>query len=230
MSSDAGRRDPGRAWALARLALLVVLLVAGGVVVLSGSLPSAATVRTWVADGGPWVPAGFVVAYAAATLLPAPKFALSTVAGLAFGLGAGWVIVWAGAMLGAAAAFGIGRALGRDGAQRLAGHHLTRLNELVERRGALAILAARLVPFVPFTVVNYASGVTRLRLTPYLVATAVGILPGTFAYVAVGAYGTEPGRWPFLLGVAVLVVLSVAGLVGARRSRTRTEPAPEREA
>ena len=220
---DAGRDgapNAERAWPLARLVLLAVLLLAGGVVVLTGHLPAAATVRAWVSRGGGWVPVAFVLAYAAATLLPAPKWALSTAAGLVFGLGTGWVLVWAGAMLGAAAGFWLGRALGRDGVHRIAARHLGRLDALVERHGVLAILAARLVPFIPFTAVNYASGVTTIRCTTYLLATGAGILPGTFAYVAVGAYGGDPGRWPFLLGVAVLVGLSVAGLVGARRART----------
>ena len=193
-----------------------MLLLAGVVLTLSGTLPSTATVRGWVEQGGPWVPVGFVVGYAAVTLLLVPKNVLSAAAGVVFGLGTGSLLVWAGAMLGAAAAYRIGRVLGRDGVERLAGGSLARLDGLVERRGVVAVLAARLVPVVPFTLVNYGSGLTTVGFVPYLAATGVGIVPGTLAYVAVGAYGTQPGRWPFLVAIGALIVLTVGGVVATR--------------
>ena len=82
---------------------------------------------------------------------------------------------------------------------------------------AFAVLLARLVPVVPFTAVNYGSGLTAVTFPAYLLATAVGIIPGTLAYVAVGAYGTDPGNWPFLLAAGVLVALSLGGAWLARR-------------
>jgi uncharacterized membrane protein YdjX (TVP38/TMEM64 family) len=213
--------------ATARLLVLGALLMAGVVLTLTGALPSADTVRGWADQGGPGVAVGFVAAYAAITLLLVPKNVLSAAAGLVFGLTTGSLLVWTGAVLGAAAAFWLGRALGREGVERLAGRPLARLDALVERRGAIAVLVARLVPVVPFTLVNYGSGVTVVGFGRYLVATAVGIVPGTVAYVAVGAYGTEPGTWPFLLAVAVLVALGVGGVVAARRRSADTRDAPE---
>ncbi len=207
------------AWA--RLGVLGLLLLAGVVLTVAGVLPEATTVQGWVDGGGRWVAVAFVVGYATVTLLLVPKNVLSVAAGFVFGLATGSLLVWSGAMLGATAAFWLGRALGRDGVARLAGRHLSRWDGLVGRHGLLAVLVARLIPVVPFTAVNYGSGVTAVAFGRYLAATAVGIVPGTVAYVAVGAYGGQPGRWPFLFAVGVLALLSLAGLVAARRARER---------
>lgn len=200
-----------------RLGLLVVLLAAGGAVLLFVDLPTVEEVHAWATAGGSWVPFAFVGAYAVATLLPIPKNVLSAAAGLAFGLTFGTGLVWLAAMIGAAASFGLGRILGRDGIRRLAGVHLEKLDALVLKHGLVAILIARLIPVVPFTAVNYGSGLTAVRFPAYLLATGVGILPGTVAYVAVGAYGADPGSWPFMLAIGALLVLTLGGAWLARR-------------
>lgn len=192
------------------------LLAVGGAILAFVPLPTADEVRAWATTGGAWVPLTFIGGYAVATLLLLPKNVLSAAAGLAFGLTMGTALVWLAAMIGAAA-FWLGRVLGRDGVRRLAGVHLERLDALVIKHGVVAILLARLVPLVPFTAVNYGSGLTAVRFPAYLLATAVGILPGTVAYVAVGAYGADPGNWPFLVAAGALVALSLLGAWLARR-------------
>ncbi len=208
-----------------RLAALGALLASGLVLLLTVPL-DVAGVRAAVETAGPWAAVAFVAGYVVATLLLLPKNVLSAAAGLAFGLVGGVVLVWTGAVAGAAVAFWVGRALGRDGVRRLAGDRLDRLDDLVTRHGVLAVLVARLVPVVPFTAVNYGSGLTAVGFGPYLLATAVGILPGTVAYTALGAFGTEPGSWPFLVAVGALVVLTAGGLLVARRRRAASAERP----
>jgi uncharacterized membrane protein YdjX (TVP38/TMEM64 family) len=213
-----------------RLAVLVLLLALGGVVVLVVPLPDAQELQGWAVNGGIWLPAVFIAGYAAATLFLLPKNVLSVAAGLVFGLPAGVLLVWLAAVIGAAASFWLGRRLGREGVIRIAGRHLDNLDNLVRRHGVLAVLIARLIPVVPFTAVNYGSGLTAVAFPAYLAATAVGIIPGTVAYVAVGAYGTRPGGWQFVVAAGALLVLSVGGSWFARR-RTRgpatADPDPE---
>jgi uncharacterized membrane protein YdjX (TVP38/TMEM64 family) len=207
-----------------RLAGLLVLITTGLVVTVVVGTPDGEMLRAFVAAGGAWVPTGFVLSYALATLLLVPKNMLSAAAGFAFGPVAGVLLVWVAALLGAAAAFWLGRGLGRDGVLRLAGGHLDRLDGLVARHGVAAVLLARLVPVVPFTAVNYGSGLTAVGFGPYLLATAIGIVPGTVAYVAVGAYGAEPTGWPFLSAAGVLAALTLGGAWYARwRRRPREE-------
>ncbi len=77
----------------------------------------------------------------------------------------------------------------------------------------------RLVPILPFTVINYSAGLTAVRTRDYAIGTAVGIVPGTVSFVALGAFGTDPGSWPFLIPATVLIALTGGGLLVARKSR-----------
>lgn len=206
-----------------RLAALVLLLLTGAAILLFVPLPAPEELQLRVSSAGTWAPVLFGVLYVVATLLLLPKNLLSAAAGLAFGLAPGVAVVWVAAVLGASASFWLGRRLGRDGVARLTGRHLVRLDEMVRRHGTLAVLIARLIPVVPFTAVNYGSGLTAVGFRAYLLATAVGIVPGTVAYVAVGAYGTEPGGWRFISAAGALLLLTVGGaMVAHRRSRTPT--------
>jgi uncharacterized membrane protein YdjX (TVP38/TMEM64 family) len=213
---------------LLRLSLLAALLTALVVTALVVGVPDAQSLRQHVAAVGPLAPVAFVLAYAALTLLPLPKNVITAAAGLLFGLLDGIVLVLPGALLGALAAFGLGRALGRDAVERFTGTRVARIDALLARRGLVAILVCRLVPVVPFTGTNYAAGLTALRLRDFLVGTAIGIVPGTVAYVALGAYGTSPTSWPFVAAVAVLLALSAGGTwLAARRRADRTPGAAD---
>ena len=123
-----------------------------------------------------------------------------------------------GASIGAAAAFGIGRRIGRDAVAELAGERVLRLDAWIARRGFIAVLYARLIPFVPFNALNYVAGVTGVRARDYLVATTVGIIPGSFAYAALGGNLDDPSSPAFIAAVALVVGLALAGPFIARRT------------
>ncbi|PPK98150.1 putative membrane protein YdjX (TVP38/TMEM64 family) [Kineococcus xinjiangensis] len=212
---------PGRQAVLLRAGVLALLLVAAAVVALTVEVPDAATLRARIAAAGLWAPALFVLLYAAMTLAPLPKNVMSAVAGLLFGLATGAALVWAAAVLGALVAFALGRSLGREAVERFTGARVARVDALLTRRGLLSVVAVRLVPVIPFTAINYAAGLSAVRRRDYVLGTAVGIVPGTVAYVALGAYSTSVLSWPFLTAAAVLVLLSAAGAVVAHRSRRR---------
>ena len=219
-------RQSHTAWL--RLGMLLLLLTVGLVVALRSPLLDRQLVSEPLTNGT-WAPLLFGATYAAATLAPVPKNALSVAAGFVFGFGVGVSVVWVAGMAGAVVSFWLGRVLGRDGVERLSRGRLARVDALVDQYGGWAVLGLRLVPMVPFTALNYGSGLTNLRLSVYLAATAVGVVPGTIAYVALGAYGTDPRSLPFLAAAAVLLGLSVGGAVLARRRhRPPPHPAPPR--
>jgi uncharacterized membrane protein YdjX (TVP38/TMEM64 family) len=221
------RRRSGR-FVWVRLVVLASVLVVAAVVAASVGLPDAAQLRADIAAMGPAAPAVFVLLYALVTLVPLPKNVLSVIAGLFFGLTEGTVIVLLGALLGALTAFGLGRVLGREAVERLTGRRVARVDGLLSRHGLLAVLAVRLVPVLPFTAINYAAGLTAVRNRDYLVGTALGIIPGTIAYVSLGAYGTSPGSWPFTVAVLALVALTAGGAATAHRYRRRRQPDADR--
>ena len=208
-----------------RLAVLASVVVAAAVVAASVGLPDAAQLRADIAAAGPAAPFVFVLLYALVTLAPLPKNVLTVIAGVLFGLLEGTVIVLVGALLGALAAFGLGRLLGREAVERLTGRRVARIDSLLSRHGLLAVLGVRLVPVLPFTAINYAAGLTAVRRRDYLIGTALGIVPGTVAYASLGAYGTSPGSWPFTVAVVALVVLTAGGAAAAHRHRRTREPA-----
>jgi uncharacterized membrane protein YdjX (TVP38/TMEM64 family) len=160
-----------------------------------------------------------VLLYTVATLAPLPKNVLAATAGMLFGLIVGVVVVLLAALLGALIAFALGRVLGRDAVDRITGTRVARVDALLRRRGLLAVLGVRLVPVLPFTAINYAAGLTAAQTRDYVIGTALGSIPGTIAYVALGAYGTSPGSWPFILAAIALVALTASGAAVARRIR-----------
>ncbi|MGP5164723.1 TVP38/TMEM64 family protein [Arthrobacter rhombi] len=214
----------GRRRALVRLTVLVVLLAILSVLVLRLPLPGLEELRTSLRGTGGWGMSVFVLGYAALTLSPVPKSVLSVAAGLVFGFWAGIGLVYGGAMLGAAGAFWLGRWLGRDAVEKFTGTRVRRVDDALRRRGTLSVIGLRLVPVLPFTAINYAAGLTSISWGSYFLGTALGILPGTAAYVTLGAYGTDPG-WQLELAAAVLGVLILGGvLFAAWKHRKERKP------
>jgi len=161
----------------------------------------------------------FVLGYAVATLMPVPASALTILAGLLFGVAGGIAFVLVGASLGAYGGFWLGRLLGREAVERLTGSRVARVDELLRRRGLLAVLGIRLVPVVPFAAVNYAAGLTAVHQRDYVLGTLLGIAPATVAYVVLGAYGSSPLSWPFAIAVVALVLLTGGSWVMLRRAK-----------
>lgn len=216
-----------RVW-LWRLLGLLVLLVAISVVALLIGLPSHAELHSWLEgfrELGGWAAPLFVAVYVVAALSPLPKPVFTLAAGGLFGVVEGLPLVLLGATAGAVLAFFLGRVLGRDGVQHLAGVGLERLDDRLTRHGLLAIVTLRLVPVVPYTALNYGAGLTAVRLRDFILGTVLGILPGTTAYVVLGASSRHPGSWPAISALAVLLVLIGVSLGVARRRRRRRRPA-----
>lgn len=211
--------------ALIRFGILLALIAAGTVAVLLVGIPDAATLRENFAQAGVMGVLAFIGLYALLSLTPIPASALTIAAGISFGLVRGILVVDIAATIGAIAALYLGRLLGRDAVRGMAGARLDSLDELLSRRGLLSVILVRLVPIFPFAAVNYASGLTAVKVRDYVIGTAIGILPASVAYVAVGAYGSKPGSLPFVLAVSSLVIVTVVGGVLARRRRQgRTVP------
>ncbi|UKA73523.1 TVP38/TMEM64 family protein [Arthrobacter sp. FW306-06-A] len=206
-----------RAWV--RLMVLVLFVAAAVVAALLFPVPTVEDVQQYF-TGTLWAPAVFIFGYAALTLSPAPKNVLTIGAGMVFGFVGGVGLVVAAALLGASAAFWLGRWLGREAVENYAGARVGKLDEVLGRRGFVAVVGVRLVPVLPFTAINYLAGATSVGWWRYLLGTALGILPGTVSYVTLGAFGLRFG-WQVQAALAVLGLLTLAGLVVAVRKRSK---------
>ncbi len=178
-------RDGGWRLALGLVAVVAALLAARALDAPAHLRAALVVIR----DLGPWGPALFALLYVAATVLFLPGLILTLGGGAVFGLAKGVVTVWFAATLGATAAFLVGRYLARDAvARRLAGHpRFAAIDAAVGREGWKIVLLMRLSPVFPFNLLNYAFGLTRIALRHYVLASWIGMLPGTVMYVYVGS-------------------------------------------
>ncbi|CAM3423644.1 TVP38/TMEM64 family protein [Kibdelosporangium persicum] len=199
-------RDP-------RLIVAGVLLVALIAVAFVVPQWDPGQIRDWAGSAGSLLPLLFFVAHALATIaIPRIPFTLS--AGLLFGPVTGTVVAVCATTVSAALAFLLVRAIGRDAvAARLTHPGVAAVNRRLARRGWLAVGSLRLIGPVPFPLVNFCAGVSSVRLVPFLAATAVGVVPGTVAVVALGDALTGRVDPAMVVVTAVLVVLGVVGLI-----------------
>jgi uncharacterized membrane protein YdjX (TVP38/TMEM64 family) len=209
-----------RAARLRLLGLAVGLAIASALawLLVGGDLD---TVQAAVAATGPWGPLAYLVLHVLLTLVPVSKNLLSGVAGALFGLAGGVAISWVASMVSALVGFAIARRLGRDAMAEVTGPRIDRVQEVLRDQGLASVVVARLTPVLPFTIVNYGAGVSAVSIRDFLLGTAVGVVPGTVAYAALGASATG-GAW--IAGAAVLVgtVLLVGSLVVGRRVARRS--------
>lgn len=178
---------------------------------------------------GAWGPPALILAYIPACLLLLPGSPLSLAAGAVFGPVWGTVYVSAGSVLGACAAFLTGRHLAREWVREkiAANPRLVALSRAVGKDGWKIVGLTRLSPVFPFNVLNYAYGLSEVSFPDYLLASWIGMLPGTVVFVTLGSLIGEatgiseaagmlpaaPGyRWVSILGfLATVAVAVIAG-------------------
>jgi uncharacterized membrane protein YdjX (TVP38/TMEM64 family) len=156
-------------------------------------------------------------------MFPGPL--LAGASGLLFGIWLGFPVTLASAVLGAAMAFSISRWVAGDAVERLAGRRILAIEEAISRRGFVSVLYARITPGVPYSLVNYAAGLTRIPLLVFCAATALGTAPRAFAYTALGGSLGDLRSPEAAAAVGVLVVMGTIGLLlvgrDVRASRRR---------
>lgn len=231
---------------LMRLRWLSVLVGGVCLVVVVRSLPTKdlfASVETWISSLGVWGPVVLTVAYILATVFIVPGTILTLVAGAIYGLGVGMVIVSIGSTIGASLCFLIARYAARDRVARWADRYplFKAIDTAIGEGGWKIVALLRLSPAIPFNVQNYLYGLTSIRFWPYVIASWLAMLPGTFLYVYLGhitraALGEQRDRtlaeWVLLgVGLAATVIVSVY-IARLARSKIQNQVAtsPETEA
>jgi uncharacterized membrane protein YdjX (TVP38/TMEM64 family) len=174
----------GRSKAVVK-AVFLLLFIAGAILLVRftpvKSYLTAEALGQFLDAAGFWAPLVFVFIYTVGVCLFVPGTLLTGLGAAIFGPYWGFVYVWFGAMLGASAAFVIGRTLGREFAASLIGDRLKKYDEAIERNGFATVLYLRLVYF-PFTPMNFGMGLTRVRFWDYFAGTGLGIIVGTFIF------------------------------------------------
>jgi uncharacterized membrane protein YdjX (TVP38/TMEM64 family) len=207
------------------IALLVLARKLGGQDALRGALD-------WIRGLGPLGPVIFVPIYVIASVLFLPAFLLTIGAGAIFGVVKGSILVSIASTLGATCAFLVGRYVARSWiAHKIEGdRRFQAIDEAVGREGWKIVGLTRLSPVLPFVLLNYGFGITKVSLRDYVVASWIGMMPVTVMYVYLGSVagslaGGERSRTPaewFLYGLGLIATIAVAVLITriARRALT----------
>ena len=206
---------------LAALLVLVALVLAAFLV----PVPDPAQLRSWALAAGPVAAVLLFFAYAVFTVAPVPRTVFTLAAGLLLGTLVGVAVAMAATAVSSLLGFLLARWAGRGMMARHLDRNAVRaVDARLAGGGWLAVASLRLIPFVPFSAMNYCCGLSSVRTGPYVIGTVVGSLPGTVAVVVFGdtlAGTTSPA---FLAISAGCALLGAAGLYLAIR---RTQPASE---
>ena len=206
-----------------KTAVLLVLLIA--LAALTWKLSTWLTpqqLQQALQQTGGWAPVLYIGLF---VLLPAfffPVAVLALAGGLLFGLWWGSVYTFIGAVLNCALMFLLARYVGRSQVQRLVEQKLSpqwqrRLQMADGKEGFLLLIILRLIPAVPYNLINYTFGLTGISFSSYLLASAIGIMPGTFAFINIGDKTLEAGSPSFWIAIGLLVLLLVVtGLLGKK--------------
>ncbi|MCX8036683.1 MAG: TVP38/TMEM64 family protein [Candidatus Sumerlaeia bacterium] len=213
----------------------VVLIVAVVAILIwaeaTGVSRRLANLREWIRSFGAFGPAVYVLVYVASTVVAIPVTPLTVAAGAMYGWVFATFLISIASLLGASASFLVARYFARDAVT----HWLSRnarfreIDRLTEEHGIIIVALARLVPILPFTLVNYAFGLTSVRFWTYAWWTWLCLLPANVLYV-VGADAVARGlaeeRIPWLLVcVFVFFILLTAILVRYARGRLKASTA-----
>ncbi|MEJ2307772.1 MAG: VTT domain-containing protein [Gammaproteobacteria bacterium] len=206
--------------AIAILLLLAILLVT---LVYRDTL-DVQSLQTRLIDAGAAAPLLFILLFAAATVMFLPGSLLTLAGGALFGPVWGTLYNLTGATLGATAAFLIARYLAGDWVEQRASGRLQRLKRGIEHEGWRFVAFVRLVPLFPFNALNYALGLTRIRLPVYMLASFIFMFPAALAYTYIGYAGREAiagGEGAIRKALLALALLAIVGLLPGMIGRLR---------
>ncbi len=216
-----------------RLLVVITLCVAVVWVVMHrGALDAQALTRA-IHRAGPWAPLAFMALYAMATVAFAPGSLLTLAGGALFGPVAGTFYSLTGATIGATGAFVAARYLAADWVRARIGTRAEQIVAGVEREDWRFVAFVRLVPLIPFNLLNYALGLTRIRLSRYVIVSYIAMLPATLAYTYLGYAGREAAAGnaglikTSLLALALLTCVALLPpLIRRLRAASDARPAP----
>ncbi|MFC5714037.1 TVP38/TMEM64 family protein [Thalassorhabdus alkalitolerans] len=204
-----------------KLGVLLILIIFLAWLNVSVIQVNPSAIQGWVLSFGFWAPLIYILLYTLRPLVLFPASVMSMAGGLAFGPWLGVMLNMAGAIGGAALSFFVARLFGKNIAGKEWSGRAKVIQEELKEHGFLYLLTLRLIPVLNFDLVSYVAGVSKIRFLSYLAATALGIIPGAFAYTFLGA-GLVSGDFTIIfIGFGLIVLVSLLPFLLKRLKRSR---------
>ena len=201
--------------------LTIICIVTTGIGVLLLGGIDREQLQTWLQQMGIWAPIIYVLLYTVGTLLILPSTPLNLTGGAIFNIWWGTLWTTVAAIIAAIVAFAFTRTVGRELiAQKLAGRWEA-IDAEMREGGLFYMFAIRLLPIIPYGLVNFAAGLTSIRFRDYLVGTILGTVPGVLPFVMMGSglQALSEGNILPLMFAFALTGMLVGGATWYRRRR-----------
>jgi len=213
--------------AIRRIAIYAAVVgVVFAIALATGSIPSSDEARDFGNDLGPAAPFLFVPLFVVATFLIAWVI-LAGAAGLLFGTAAGTPLALAGVTLASLAQMAVSRRLAGEHRGKLLPRRTKRIENFLTENGTVAVMESRIVPILPYGLVNYSAGLTHLPYKAMALGTLIGAAPKVFAYTALGGSLGNLTSPEALTAIALLVILAIGGALFVRTQLAASRPPRE---
>ncbi len=206
-----GKKPTIKVGYLVTMAVAVLLMV--HFIGVSRLTPEA--LRNLIVSTGSWGPIVYIVIYTIRPLLLFPALILTLAGGLAFGPWWGTLYVLLGGLSGACLCFMIARSFGHEKMKKHVGQfsQLRAFDDQIAEHGFRTMLIMRIVPIFPYDPVSYLAGLSKMSFRDYTLATAIGMVPGAFAFNMLGHSLTDMLSPTFLMAVALVMFVMLTPLV-----------------
>jgi uncharacterized membrane protein YdjX (TVP38/TMEM64 family) len=185
------------------------------VVAATGNIPSSSEARDFGDDLGPLAPILFVPLFVVANFIIAWPILVGA-GGLLFGTAAGTVLGLLGVTGAALAQMAVSHRLAGDHRGKLLPQRTKRVESFLIEHGAVAVMESRIVPVLPYGIVNYSAGLIHLSYAAMAIGTLVGAAPKVFVYAALGGSLDDLGSPEAIAAICLWVVLGIAGALFVR--------------
>jgi uncharacterized membrane protein YdjX (TVP38/TMEM64 family) len=213
-------------WRRIGVGLLLAGLLAVAVFLFRDGVPGISELRAAVSAAGVWGPLLFVLLHGVVCTTPLPRTVFTVAAGVLFGALTGLLAALAGTALAAALSFVLARFVGGPFVERHAHRApVVWVRRRVQHHGLLTMISLRLIPAMPFSVMNYGSALSGVGMAPFLLGTVLGVLPGTISIVILGDAAVSGNPNPILFVVSL--VSAAVGVTGAIVVARRPLPSDE---
>lgn len=179
---------------------------------------TAQSIRDWVSGFGMMAPIAYIFVWVVLPVFFFPVPVLALAGGLSFGLWTGTIYTLIGATINSSLMFWLARVLASDMVNKYLKEKMSQKwwNKFMEAEGKesfLIVFVCRLIPAMPYNVINYASGFTNINFSKYIIATIIGILPGTVIFLNVGDKILNIHSPEFVMSMVLVILLTLGSML-----------------